>query len=78
MKKSYQIIKLISKEVHVPSDDYYARKNESSNGDINTFEYSELFDTENEAIHYLDNIKTSDEYYKYSKGNYIILPVYTV
>lgn len=78
MKKSYQIIKLTSKEVHVPSQDYYARNGESQNDTVNTFKYLELFDTENEAIHYLDNIKSTDQFYEYFKGSYIILPVYTV
>ncbi len=69
MKKVYRIYCVVEKEVCVPSDDFYRKGNDWQTETINTLSIVEDFDYEEEAIKYLENTD-------YSKGDFIILPVY--
>jgi hypothetical protein len=66
----YQICSIESKEVHVPSDSYYARSGDSSTESIRVINpFSELFDSFEEA---LAAAKTC------GLGEYTILPIITI
>ncbi len=69
MKKVYRIYCIVEKDVCVPSDGYYSRRDEWSKDTMNTLSFLDEFDTEEEAIAHL-NLD------KYLKGEYTILPVY--
>lgn len=71
MKKVFTIFIIESKDIHVPSTDYYARNNEPSTDTVMLMRYWNHKDTEEEAMKYLEE-NISD-----SKEEFVILPTYT-
>ena len=71
MKKVFTIFAIASKDIHVPSTDYYARNNEPQTESIETLQYVRHADTEAECEKYLlEEIEPHKDY------SYIILPTY--
>lgn len=83
MKVTYQIFKLINKEVCVPSKDFYSRNGDWGGEDIQTLLLIEKKDSLEEAVAYLKELKKELEEEIYGWGldkkicDYTILPVYT-
>jgi len=84
MKVTYQIFKIIDKEVCVPSTDHYARNGDWGGEHIKTLHLIKEEDSLEEAVAYLEKTKeekTKEEQYDWGKPNktydYTILPVYT-
>ncbi len=69
MKKVYRIYCIVEKEVLVPSDDYYRKENDWHKETIKTLSIVEDFDTEEDAVMYLQQNQNSEQ-------DYTILPVY--
>lgn len=72
MKKVFTIYIVSSKDVHVPSTDYYARNNEAQTDTIEVLQHFYQADTEPECETYL--LENVVEPYKNDK--YIILPTF--
>jgi hypothetical protein len=83
MKVTYQIFKIIDKEVCVPSEDHYARDNDWCKEDIQILYLVHKEDSLEEAVAYLKELKKELEEEIYGWGSvkkicdYTILPVYT-
>ncbi len=71
MKKVFTIYKVVSKDVHVPSTDFYARNNEPQTDSVLILQYWDHYDTEAEAEEYL--LKQVSEP---GEDSFIILPTY--
>lgn len=67
----FKIYKIENKEVYTPSDDYYARRGDSSIDTIRVLVECDTFSNMEDAL----NALKSDNY---SNGDYTILPIYTV
>ncbi len=74
MKKVYSLYRLVDKNIHVPSTDYYARNNQSDTESIITLCFMKSFNQEKEAEDYLSEFFNS---MSQVKSEYIILPSYT-
>lgn len=70
MKKVYTIFVLTSKDVHAPSEDYYARNNQAQTDTITVLQEYHTADTESECEAYL---LTGNPV---PKGTYVILPTF--
>ncbi len=69
MKKTFQIFMFCSKEVCIPSTDYYAKGNDWSQDEVQYLRYIEEYNSEEEAIKALERIKDP-------QNEYTILPIY--
>lgn len=73
MKKVFIIYWIKDKDIHVPSQDYYARNNDSSTDTIDVLNQMQTFDTYEEAE---QNLLNPPEDSEWQKGIYVILPAY--
>ncbi len=81
MEVKYTIFKMVDKTVHVPSTDYYASRGDSQEDDVNMMEKFDVFNTLEEAVSRLQDLQNhlkDDFYFKYTIGEYFILPTYTI
>ncbi len=77
----YQIFKIVQKEVLIPSQDYYAGGDGSDEEGVLLLEsYDNPFDKIEQAIISLNDLKKSinRDNIKYVKGDYTILPIYSI
>lgn len=63
----YQLFRITTKKVCVPSTDYYARDNDWQTEKIKTLELMQQYETEEEA---------EEDLRYYPKEQYVILPIY--
>lgn len=78
MEKSFQIFKIVSKELLKEDTSFYRSESGTETTDVTVLEPIETFNTEEECIAHLTNIK--DEYYfgkDEREAEFTILPIYT-
>lgn len=80
MKKVYTVYSQESKDVHVPSTDYYARNNESQTDSMLEFVEQFQADTEAECEAHIAEIFQNHDHFNnnLSKTTFIIVPTYTL
>lgn len=76
------IYKIKDKEVAIRSEDYYARSGDVSFDDTKILEYEATYDTVEECVEYLEELKEQVDngtlIHKYYSGTYIIVPTFII